>query len=84
MFSYARASMASVRSGTLFDITNMSSANASKSPLFRTDSSLLEDFNASSRYILKSTGDRIEPCGSPISALSLCPPISIWTVCGVL
>ena len=68
VFSYARASMVSVRSGTLFDITNMSSANASKSPLFRTDSSLSEDLSASSRYILKRTGDRTDPYGSPISA----------------
>ena len=77
VFNYARASMVSVRSWTLFDITNMSSANASKSPLFLTASSLTEDLSASSKYTLKSTGDRIEPCGSPISALSLCPPISI-------
>jgi hypothetical protein len=77
VFSYARASIVSVRSGTLFDITNMSSANAKRSPLLRTDSSLSEDLSASSRYTLKSTGDRIEPYGSPISAFILWPPISI-------
>ena len=61
MLSYARASMVSDRSETLFDITNISSANAKRSPLLRTDSSLSEDLSASSKYMLKSTGDRIEP-----------------------
>ena len=65
MFSSARASIIPVSSGALFDITNMSSANARRSPLLRTSSSLSEDLSASSRYTLKRTGERIEPCGSP-------------------
>ena len=57
------------------DITSISSANARRSPLFLTSSSLFEDFSASSRYTLNSTGDRIDPCGSPISAFMVCVPI---------
>ena len=56
---------------------SMSSANASKSPLFLMLCSILEEFNASSKYTLKSTGDRTEPYGSPISALSDEEPTSM-------
>jgi hypothetical protein len=56
---------------------SMSSANASRSPLFLMLCSILEEFSASSRYILKSTGDRTEPYGSPISALSDEEPTSM-------
>jgi len=59
------------------DITRMSSAKASKSPLFLISSSFLDDLSASSKYTLNSTGERIEPCGSPISALILWVPTYI-------
>ena len=39
--------------------------------------SVLEEFSASSRYTLKSNGDRTEPYGSPISALSDEEPTSM-------
>ena len=56
------------------DITSISSAKASKSPLLLMSSSFLDDLSASSKYTLKSTGERIEPCGRPISAFMLCVP----------
>ena len=58
----------------LLVMTSMSSANASRSPLFLTASNLVEDFRASSRYTLNSTGDSTDPYGSPISALMECYP----------
>ena len=59
------------------DITSMSSAKASRSPLFLISSSFLDDLRASSKYTLNSTGERMEPCGSPISALILWVPTYI-------
>jgi hypothetical protein len=53
------------------DITNISSAKASRSPRLLMSSSFLDDLRASSKYTLKRTGDRIEPYGSPISAFIL-------------
>ena len=61
-------------SGCELDITSMSSAKASKSPLLLMSSNFVEDLIASSWYTLKRTGERIEPCRSPISAFMLCVP----------
>ena len=58
-------------SGCELDITSMSSAKASRSPLRLSSSSFFDDLSASSRYTLKRTGDRIEPYGRPISAFML-------------
>ena len=70
----ASSSMTYSISGCELDITSMSSAKASRSPLLLMSSSFVEDLSASSRYTLKRTGERIEPCGSPISAFMLCVP----------
>ena len=48
-------------SGFELDITSMSSAKASRSPLFLSSSSLLDDLSASSKYTLNKTGERMEP-----------------------
>ena len=58
-------------SGLELDITSMSSAKASRSPLLLSSSSFLDDLSASSKYTLNRTGESTEPCGSPISALML-------------
>jgi len=67
--------IANLSSPSAFVITNISSANASKSPRTRIYSNFVDDLMASSKYTLNKTGDRIEPCGRPISALMECPPI---------
>ena len=60
------------------DITSISSANASRSPLFLTSSNFLEELIASSKYTLNKTGDSTDPCGSHISALICYSPT--WIV----
>ena len=67
----ANSSMAYSISGCELNITSMSFAKASRSPLLLMSSSFLDDLSASSRYTLKRTGERIDPCGSPISAFML-------------
>jgi hypothetical protein len=75
IYKEANSVMISSSSGCELVMTNMSSANASRSPRFLTSSSFLEDFIASSRYTLKSTGDSTEPYGNPISAVICWVPI---------
>ena len=69
MLRVASSSMTYSISGCELDITSMSSAKASKSPLLLISSSFLDDLSAFSRYTLKRNGDRKEPCQRPISAL---------------
>jgi hypothetical protein len=49
----------------------MSSAKARSSPLFLTCSNFYEDFNAYSRYMLKSKGKSNDPYWSPVSATTI-------------
>ena len=71
-------------SGWELDITSMSSAKANRSPLLLSSSSFFDDLSASSRYTFKRTGDRIEPCGRPISAFIVWVPTyiveSLWSL----
>jgi hypothetical protein len=82
--SAVNSSMIYTISCWLFDITSMSSANASKSPLDRTSFNFYDDLIASSRYTLNSTGESTEPYGNPISALISCSPTwmidSLWSL----
>ena len=82
--SAVNSSMIYTISCQLFDITSMSSANASKSPLDRTSFNFWDDLIASSRYTLNSTGESTEPYGNPISALISCSPTwmidSLWSL----
>ena len=77
-YSEANSLMMCSSSDLEFVMTSMSSANASRSPLPLTSSSLLDDLIASSRYTLKSTGDSTDPWGRPISALIRWSPICIY------